>query len=141
MTALSSPHAVKLTQNDEDLTQNSEALRHLCDTSLSGTEGHLHGGNKGTPALHHNDTGTHREQHHQATQEVRNVAKLEIIFKSFLLLLSKLPFDNRQKLINWRFQSVGNKRLLGVYFSILQVEVKVSPTDSHKNDELGKSKF
>lgn len=42
-------------QSNSLLTQNDEALRHLCDTSLTGTEGHLHGVNKGNPALHHHD--------------------------------------------------------------------------------------
>lgn len=51
-----------LTQSDEDVTQNDEARRHLCYMSLTGTEGHLRGVNKGTPALHHNDTDTHKNR-------------------------------------------------------------------------------
>lgn len=42
-------------QSNSHLTQNDKALRHLCNTSLAGTEGHLHGVNKGNPALHHHD--------------------------------------------------------------------------------------
>lgn len=67
-------------QPNSHLTPNDEVLRHFCDASLTGTEGHLHRVNKGNPALHHHNY-CHKETTHPAIQEAWNVTKLGVTLR------------------------------------------------------------
>lgn len=73
-------------------------MRRLCDASLTGTEGHLHGVNKGNSALHHNHT------HKKTTiQEAWNATKFGVSLKRSVSLYHS-PLDWQQnKLVNSTF--------------------------------------
>lgn len=117
-------------QPNSHLTQNDEALRHLCDTSLTGTEGHLHSVNKGNPALHHHNY-CHKETTHPTIQEAWNVSRLRVTLRrlfSFIVNQACIWLTTTKSMLTDISRVLQIKRLLGVYFSILLVEAICSPT-------------